>query len=268
MVDDTGRVRHIAWLDVFPWLRLLRCPRLSLTVSLVVLGFLGWLGMTAGWRFFAYCWDGSEDIVVKAYSDSLKRWPWEYPAAMHGTVQLRLPSYETISNASGKLVETATLLSLPGQLLFGQQVSFSGFCFFLLCTIWAILVWSIFGAAITRIAALALTREHKLGLSGGMKFGLLHWPSFAGGPALPLAACLFLAIPLMMLGWIARLDSGAFFVSLIWPLALVGGGLIALLALGLFLGWPLMWPTISTEATDSFDGLSRAYSYTLHRPLR
>ncbi len=268
MVDDSGRVRHIAWLDVFPWLRLLKCPRLSLTTSLVVLGFLGWLGMSAGWRFFAYCWSGSEDPVVQQGLGSLQRWPWEFPVNQYGSPVLQLPSYDTIANSSSKLVETATTFSLPALALFDIRLSFSGFCFYLLCTIWAILVWSIFGAAITRIAALALTREHKLGLRGGLSFGLLHWPSFAGGPALPLAACLLLAIPLLMLGWIAQLDAGAFFVSIIWPLALVVGGLIALLALGLFLGWPLMWPTISTEATDSFDGLSRAYSYTLHRPLR
>ncbi len=268
MVDDSGRVRQIAWLDVFPWLRLLKCPRLSLTLSLVVLGFLGWLGMTAGWRFLAYCWSGSTEKMVQDGVEALQRWPWENAANQYGSLAIKLPSYDTIANSSAQLVETATIFSMPALALFNKELSFSGFCFYLLCTIWAILVWSIFGAAITRIAALALTREHKLGLRGGLSFGLLHWPSFAGGPALPLAACLFLAVPLLILGWITQLDAGAFFVSIIWPLALVVGGLIALLALGLFLGWPLMWPTISTEATDAFDGLSRAYSYTLHRPLR
>ena len=28
-----------------------------------------------------------------------------------------------------------------------------------------------------------------------------------------------------------------------------------------------MWPTISVEGTDSFDALSRSYSYTFHRPI-
>jgi phosphate/sulfate permease len=32
-------------------------------------------------------------------------------------------------------------------------------------------------------------------------------------------------------------------------------------------GWPLMWPTISTEGTDCFDALSRAYAYVFQRPL-
>ena len=43
---------------------------------------------------------------------------------------------------------------------------------------------------------------------------------------------------------------------------------MALLLLGLGFGWPLMWATISTEGTDSFDALSRSYAYVFQRPLR
>ena len=43
---------------------------------------------------------------------------------------------------------------------------------------------------------------------------------------------------------------------------------MALLLLGLIFGWPLMWATISTEGTDSFDALSRTYAYVFQRPLR
>ncbi len=42
---------------------------------------------------------------------------------------------------------------------------------------------------------------------------------------------------------------------------------MTLLLLGLMFGWPLMWGTISTEGTDSFDALSRSYAYVFQRPL-
>jgi hypothetical protein len=42
---------------------------------------------------------------------------------------------------------------------------------------------------------------------------------------------------------------------------------MAILLLGLLFGWALMWPTISVEGTDSFDALSRSYSYTFNRPI-
>ena len=37
--------------------------------------------------------------------------------------------------------------------------------------------------------------------------------------------------------------------------------------LGLVFGWPLMWATIGTEATDCFDAVVRAYQYLFQRPL-
>ena len=43
---------------------------------------------------------------------------------------------------------------------------------------------------------------------------------------------------------------------------------MALLLLGLVFGWPLIWATISTEGTDTFDALSRSYAYVFQRPLR
>ena len=65
-----------------------------------------------------------------------------------------------------------------------------------------------------------------------------------------------------------RLDAGVVLGGLLWPLALLAGLVMALLLLGLGFGWPLMWATISTEGTDSFDALSRSYAYLFQRPLR
>ena len=61
---------------------------------------------------------------------------------------------------------------------------------------------------------------------------------------------------------------GLLLVGILWPLLLLAGLLMALLLLGLAFGWPLMWATISTEGTDSFDALSRSYAYVFQRPLR
>ncbi len=48
---------------------------------------------------------------------------------------------------------------------------------------------------------------------------------------------------------------------------LVVGLVIVIFLIGLLFGWPLMWPTISAEGRDSFDALSRSYSYVYQRPL-
>jgi hypothetical protein len=64
-----------------------------------------------------------------------------------------------------------------------------------------------------------------------------------------------------------RLDIGVLLMAVVWPVVLFCGFVLAVLLVGFLFGWPLMWPTISAEGTDSFDALSRSYSYTYQRPV-
>ena len=50
-----------------------------------------------------------------------------------------------------------------------------------------------------------------------------------------------------------------------WPLVLLAGLIMAIILVGL-VGWPMMYATISAEGSDSFDALSRSYSYVLSNP--
>ncbi len=45
------------------------------------------------------------------------------------------------------------------------------------------------------------------------------------------------------------------------------GFVIGLAVIGLVVGWPLMAPTISTEGTDSWEALSRSFSYVFQKPF-
>src|SRR5262249_58778459 len=50
-----------------------------------------------------------------------------------------------------------------------------------------------------------------------------------------------------------------------WPLVLLAGLAMAVVLVGL-VGWPMMYGTISAEGSDSFDALSRSYSYVYQSP--
>lgn len=50
-----------------------------------------------------------------------------------------------------------------------------------------------------------------------------------------------------------------------WPLPLLAGLVMTVLLVGL-VGWPMMYATISAEGSDSFDALSRSYSYVYQNP--
>jgi hypothetical protein len=78
---------------------------------------------------------------------------------------------------------------------------------------------------------------------------------------------LIAVIPVAILCLLLKIDIGVLLVGIIWPVVLLCGLLLAILLVGLLFGWPLMWPTISAEGTDSFDALSRSYSYTYQRPV-
>jgi hypothetical protein len=133
--------------------------------------------------------------------------------------------------------------------------------------LWAAAVWAIFGGAITRRAALQFGREENLGVRAALGYAAGKWSSYFVAPLLPLVGLLICASPLLVFGLLMRLDIGLLLIGAIWPLALVASFIMALLLLALLFGWPLMWPTISTEGTDSFDALSRSWSYVYHRPL-
>ena len=76
------------------------------------------------------------------------------------------------------------------------------------------------------------------------------------------------AIPVLLVGMLLYFNTGAFLVGLfLWPILLISGLVITLLLIGLIFGWPLMWPAISTEGSDSFDALNRSYAYVYQRPL-
>lgn len=130
-----------------------------------------------------------------------------------------------------------------------------------------ILVWSIFGGAITRIAAVQVARNDKVGLLDALQFAQSRLQSYFAAPVLPL---LFLGLLSLFL-WVC----GLFFVytfavgdvvgGLFWPVTFVVGLIMAVVLAGL-VGWPLMNATISSEGSDSFDALSRSYSYVYQAP--
>src|SRR5207237_2001584 len=127
----------------------------------------------------------------------------------------------------------------------------------------------VIAGAITRIAALALARESRVGLVEGLRFGAVKWPQYFLAALLPILGVVVLGFLVgAVYGLVMRMAFGVLIMSIFWPLLLVASLVMAILLLGLLFGWALMWPTISVEGTDSFDALSRSYSYTFQRPIQ
>ena len=140
---------------------------------------------------------------------------------------------------------------------------------FLICLIlWTLAVWGFFGGAISRIAALQFARNERISLRDAIKFSRERLVSYVAAPVLPLGLLLILTVGLMILGWVQWIPVfGEVVAVLLWPVVLLVGLIMAVIVVGL-IGWPLMVATISTEGTDSFDALSRSYSYIYTAPWR
>jgi hypothetical protein len=123
----------------------------------------------------------------------------------------------------------------------------------------------LFGGAITRSVVLQLTREEAISLGAAGKQAVRKWKSYVTAPLFPMVFVAVLAIPALFIGLIMK--ASLFVAGLLWPIVLFIGLIEAILLAGLSVGWPLMYAAISAEGSDSFDALSRSYSYVYQRPL-
>ncbi len=133
----------------------------------------------------------------------------------------------------------------------------------------ALCVVALLGGAVDRIAALHFAREEKISIMQALRFSAGKFFSFATAPLIPLALILVLGLFLAFGGFISANWAqwgGGIVLGMLFFVAIVLGLAIAFLLIGLVGGSPLMYPTIAVEGSDSFDAMSRSYSYVYGRP--
>ena len=276
MADPHTKVREVVWSELLPWLMLLRSVRISLMARVLVLGAAGLLMTALGWRLLAEAFQSSTDPVIAGWqhSTNLNIWvsavqtkssfAWLDTSARSAT--------EVFDSAREWLVQGPlmiwTYFTRPFVSMFDSKLTPVGFAFLMLCGIWELLMWGLFGGAITRIAALKFTRDEAPGLLAALRHAFSKWFAYSLPPLVALAGASVFAIQLAILGLIMRVDALAFLVAIAWPFVILLGLMMAVLLIGALIGWPLMWATVSVEGTDAFDALSRSYAYVYHRPWR
>jgi len=136
--------------------------------------------------------------------------------------------------------------------------------------LWALIVWSLFGGAIARMAAVQFARGDRIGVRQGLRFARRQLQNFMTAPFVPLAGIGCLLVFNAALGAVAGLlgSVGETILGVLWGLVLFCGFLMAMLVISVSVGWPLMVAAVSTEDSDGFDGLGRANGFLLDRPWR
>ena len=130
-------------------------------------------------------------------------------------------------------------------------------------------VWSFFGGAIARIAAVDFARDERPQIADATAFAAGKFGSFFWSPLIPLIFVVILLLCNVLLGVIGRIPAvGPVLMGLFFGLAALSGFLVVLLLIGTFFGFLFMWPTIAMEGTDAFDAISRAFNYLYARPWK
>ncbi len=276
MTDSRGTIREIAWQDLCPWLIILRTFQLAISFRVLVLAAAALIAVSAGWRVVGELYSESSDEQVQEWAEDLGAWPWDeknyddIPDAISPDIaESSIGRIPTIGKwlSRGPLVRAWRHITAPFFAMLDSGISIWGLTYLSLCCLWSVVVWALFGGAITRIAALELARDETLGMVSAMRYSSARWPAYFLSPVLPLVGILFAVIPLAILGLLMYFNFFVVIAALVWPLVLVAGLFMAIVLIGLAAGWPLMFPTISSEGTDAFDALSRSYAYVYQRPL-
>ena len=130
-------------------------------------------------------------------------------------------------------------------------------------------VIALFGGAIHRIAALHFAREEKISISQALRFSSGKFLSYFTAPLIPMAIVALMGALLALGGLLGSIPwIGMPLIGVLFFLAIILGLLIAFLLVGLVAGFGLMYPTIAVEGSDSFDAISRSFSYVFGRPWR
>jgi hypothetical protein len=142
--------------------------------------------------------------------------------------------------------------------------------FFTIMLVWFLLLWAIFGGAICRITAVHVARDEKISVRQALSFSFNKILSFIFAPVIPLLIVLFLGLLVGIGGLLfyVPFGIGPIIVGIFFFLALIAGGVMTVVSLGTIAGFNLMYPTVSVEGSDSFDAISRSFSYVFARPWR
>ena len=151
--------------------------------------------------------------------------------------------------------------------LIDPNVTFLTRVYVLLCLLWSVAVWAYFGGVITRIAAVQFGGKDRVTLKQAMRFVSSRYTAYVLSPLVPLIIVGFIVFAMSLYGLFALIPvvGDVFLYGLGLPLIILGGIVMSILLIGL-IGYPLMYSTISTEGSDTFDALSRSYNYVFQAP--
>lgn len=260
-----GVVHEIRWSDALPWWLLLRAAGAAFAPAVILLAALGAVAVWAGWSIADQL--GMPGGTRAAASAALLLPSPAAPGAEPDTLLPTRRALPWLGELVTRLPLTAREITALAAVPFRASATSRDMAGALARLGWFVLVWAIFGTAICRQVALRLSGEEPPGFLGALIYGSRKWLPAFNSVLFVLAGIALLSLPGAVLGLLMRTDWGLAIAGVVWPLVLAGALVLAILAIGVAAGWPLMVACVGVERGDSFQAISTAFSYLYQRPL-
>ena len=274
MPDEAQTIRSLNWRELFPFLNIFRAFWIAVHPSKLILALIALLLIYFGGRVLDVIWSFGPDTNLVRPGERMFRPSINNPTAPRGVFisffndevgQIRpaMEQFMALEFAAGAHHIWRFLTAGPAW-LFTEHPFFA-----ILFTAWFLLIWSVFGGAISRIAAVHVARDEKISVRQALRFSVSKCLSFLFAPIIPLLIVLVLGVLIAAGGLLYYIPwVGPILAGLLFFLALAAGFLCVLALIGLLGGVNLMYPTVAVEGSDSFDAISRSFSYVFSRPWR
>lgn len=266
MSDPTAKPGAVDYTRLFPWVQIFRAFSIAFEFRKLLMAGLAVLAVSIGDWLLAHLFGQSQAAA---------RWPWDRGLGYISGATL-LQARALVSDPFGQtanilsnwsvVLRPLRLLVDPIAVLF-DQASLGRMAYELSCLAWGLCVWSVCAGALVRMAAFQFARDEQLGMRPALRFSAHRLLDYLCAPGFALVAAAGLWGVCALLGLIGRIPGiGALLIGLCWFIPLICGFLMALILVGLLIGWPLMFATVSVERGDGFEALSRSFSYVYDRP--
>ena len=267
--DDPANVAQIPYRLRFPWLSLFQAIAISFSVRQLIVA----VGAIAAFAL--------SQLVIDGVAGS--------GSAIRGEIQIGIPPGAYSEARLGELVgeiaqpwsdvwrsvwnlfpafDSRSTIESPGLTIEIRRGAKANHWVDLGVLVWQVILWSLFGLILCRLAARRFARGENGSFRKGVQFGLTRWVRGLVAPLIPsaaagliLAAMVAAAAIIGFLPWV-----NGFLLVIASPLLLTGGLMAGFLIVATLLGWPLMVAAIAYDDCDGFGGLSRSYSQWTGRP--
>ncbi len=263
-VTDRARLRQR-----LPWLHLFRAFRIAFAPKPILLAIAAVLLIDAGQQVIRMMPFSTGD------TSTYREWAnaFDEEARQSMAVDPERFATDTVRSLSGaaihgdKIIRPLWTIVSPGRSLFLRGNSWAQDATAWSKLLWALIVWSLFGVAIARTAALRFAADASLSLRESLRFSIQKLASSLGAPLLPLVGVFLLWMLCLALGLFGRIPMvGPAVVGVLWGIPLLLAGLMTVVLLAIAASWPLMLSSVGTEDADAFDAFSRVFSYLFSRP--